>query len=293
MRSQVSKDSLFSFTNSTSPSYRPETRQSANSSLCRNQGDAPLALQSRCFRAKFQIKSETGFATALALTLLPLFLIGIFGMIAVSRTLQSESKALGLCRAQLFKDQSEVAEILNRLIAFNPQALRLRIQRQTAEVNLRIATMSGNPAAISAAAARLAFVITQQTRLALTQNNLYSRANIITMHITTTAINELAQSGFPSARSFRSPKFFLIRSPAESLTPEFRAPFGFEKMQEAILQLDLNSIWNSKYFFEPPLKSQSRGLKSSYCSATLVRPANSAIWVAQLSEDRLLSNSAF
>jgi hypothetical protein len=199
------------------------------------------------------MNNERGIAAVILLALMPL-LIAAGTLVAVGfLLLRVDGKTRHICRNESLAAQEIAADRLNQLLALNPQAQKLRLQREIAEDEVAITV----PPAKAVAEAKLALIVAQQLIFGAKQNILYTEgkhASSLRPHTIGSLIqNELYTAqilhGDTSSRlafhtNIRLGSFDLERKPADSLTPDFNPSSSFAKNQLMVIkwQFELKAI---------------------------------------------------
>lgn len=117
-----------------------------------------------------------GFSTFGFMTTLPLLLSLMAGTGYMARNLFQWNKMNHECQRLVLDHQNDLRKILTKLMALNPKAQKLIIQKKAAQVALVAAIATKNPVAISTAKKRLNAVIAKQKLLKTEQKLLMSFA---------------------------------------------------------------------------------------------------------------------
>jgi hypothetical protein len=124
------------------------------------------------------MKSQKGFVTVMFLALLPVLITAGLGVMFCFSFLKTDMAILNVCRSEQLAVQNKVGRDLEKLLAMNPRALKLRADEAAARIKLQAASASGIPPAIAAAEARLLYVQLTRQDLAFRQKVLIQSANL-------------------------------------------------------------------------------------------------------------------
>jgi hypothetical protein len=189
-----------------------------------------------------------------AITAIPLLLTLALSLGGGFYVMKRKLLAQSICVRQVSRLQEELREPLRKLLKLNPQATRLRAQRQQADYNLEVATASGYPPAIAAAEARQAAVILEQEALHARQLALLMEAGRIRIRNRRDLRDRLDY--FPAWR-FHSRRYFLRSlavepKPAFDLSPNYEPVDGFPYFQQQRYdyQIDLLGIFAGRFPFK-------------------------------------------
>lgn len=195
------------------------------------------------------LNDKNGFATSGLLLLMPLLLAVIATITAAFYLLKDEGQTRHICRTSALAMQGKVADQLNALIAMNPRATALRLDRQAAEDAVR--NTAGIPYANAVAVANLNRVIVLQTLHAAKQKatiasakhaiwlsrlnlNAKLRATLrLQSELQTEQENTLGLAGLSSNApiqsevSINTPEFSVEAKPQDSLTPDYEPADDF------------------------------------------------------------------
>lgn len=186
---------------------------------------------------------EKGFISLLGLSFIFLVLGGLLILFQTGQGLKEKFRLSSECVHKVLHLQNQLSKPLERLLALNPQASRLRLRRLLAEAKIA--------AGIPAGVAELAIITQQQLMLATRQKTLLMQAQI------------LRQEFLPHVGESRS--LAVHPTPPTSLTPNYELVSNFSEVQGQTLKL----------------KKYQDGLVLSYaCSATLGQELNQ--WIPKL-----------
>ncbi|KHD89145.1 MAG: hypothetical protein OM95_04785 [Bdellovibrio sp. ArHS] len=136
------------------------------------------------------MKNQKGFALILMLACLPVVVSGFLFLSAVFGFMQSDLAMKYQCRVQGQTGQRAVAPYLQKLLALNSTAKKLKIEELKAYAQLA----SFNPFLVAAAKARLLKVRIQKEQLDIKQKQLINQANIVLRDAFTKTRKELLKT---------------------------------------------------------------------------------------------------
>jgi hypothetical protein len=236
-------------------------------------------------------RSDGGFTVVGLLVLLP-FLVSIVAVMSGAMMLISADAELKHeCRTTLIDAQDEIARDLEALMKLNGEARALRKARAAAERMVRLAVAP--PAAVAARAA-LALVIARQTALAARQTALVFRAKSKSQTTPLKTKLKLHRSLREKARlietreailatRLKTASFDVVRTPADSLTPDYNPAPGFSIAQEMSVDAEwsvttLLPAWLRQWLGREDLKMKTT------CRATIEKKGNG--WKSLLKADK-------
>lgn len=121
--------------------------------------------------------NNKGFALAVTMALLPALVgLGLF-LFASLGIMQFNLKSQQICRMGGLQGQRRVAPLLKELLGLNPKAIKLKTDETLAQARLAAAIFGGNPAAITAATARLEKIQAERRKLDSRQKTLIKESN--------------------------------------------------------------------------------------------------------------------
>jgi hypothetical protein len=201
---------------------------------------------------------DAGQATVAALTLLPVVLTFMIGVLVFAASLALEARATTACRSAMLESQTQAARALRELLALNARAQKLEFARISAGRALLAAFATSNPLAI--AAARVAMVSIERSQRILRRQQLYwlnagKLASRLTVTNSLSAIrqaipssllrilapkNQLEhQAAFQNSLWVQHPKFQVVAIPPTARTPVYKPAPGFQIHQEGVIQWTL------------------------------------------------------
>lgn len=188
--------------------------------------------------------SQKGIATLALVSMVPL-LMGLTLSVATALTmLRKKSLAQSLCVYHGLKMQDQLGDALTRLLKMNPEAQRLRRQRDQAEIRAMNARASGVPVAIAAAEAQRAAVIMQQIAFHQRQRLILSEAQSIRRQAQTQLSKDLRRPYFGSlnSQSYYHEALAVETQPKTSLSPDYVLvnPFSYLQQQKYEYTVNLN-----------------------------------------------------
>ncbi len=234
--------------------------------------------------------NRRGYATLLAMIVAPLMVSALAAIAASYFVFRDDTRVRHACRIELLKIQNAIAEDLNRLIALNAEARRLRVARKLSDAARLAAITPPQRAAAEAGALKVA---ARQAVLATRQ-----RALVASMRLRSSAGPRMAARRIESAlrleRSSRRPTDFravsvgaellLLASPPDSPTPNYEPAANLAERQV------MSVSW--KFSLEPILPEwlvpfvKPFSLRSSgECRATLEKEEEK--WRPRLVADKL------
>lgn len=224
------------------------------------------------------MKSQRGFSLVGFLVLLPMLLSVVILVAGAMTLLTTDAELKHECRTTLLEAQEENAKDLEQLMELNDLAKSLRDARSAAEATVRVAVF---PPAAAAARAALAAVVAKQTALAAKQTALIFRAKSRSRTSPLKAKLKLHRklrdhARFVDARDeemrtrIRHGEFDLVRSPKDSLTPDYRPAADFSERQETSVEAEwsvttLLPAWIRKWLGRDDLKM------TTACRATVAK----------------------
>lgn len=195
-------------------------------------------------------------------------------MVAGSQyTMKRKLRSQSLCVREAVLLQQSLARTLDKLLALNPKATKLRAARKAADSAAHAARASAFPPAIAAAEAARAAVILQQAALKAKQMSLLSEARLIRQRHS----QKLSWDARPLASGPVSSKTFFPTAlavrpvPALSPSPDYVTVPGFKSLQQ------------HRFVFEADLSPPFLPLKvrqTTLCSVTLKGKQKS--WTAEI-----------
>ncbi len=240
--------------------------------------------------------NQRGQITISALILLPVLVVVVGGILLIALALSIEAKATTACRLRMAKSQEDAGRALSEITKLNARAKVLETSRQAAMKAVKASLLAPHPAAKAMAIATLRAVelaqapIRKQQQYWLTYGKRASRLAPYEAKraVTTSLPNVLRPWLLTSHLQTRSPRFRLIASSPVHRTPTYYPEPDFKNSQNGVLQWK-NSVRGpvGKISFD-----QFSNLLPEIeigCAMTL-EPRGEA-WVAQPTEDKLLSNS--
>lgn len=123
-------------------------------------------------RVRHSPTPQSGFVLVQALALVPLLVTALVVASALQFAIRKKLTAQTLCVRTATELQKELSKTLDQLLKLNPQAKRLRAQREAADQAWKKALASGNPYAIAITTAARTAVILAQTALQAEQQRI-------------------------------------------------------------------------------------------------------------------------
>lgn len=240
------------------------------------------------------MKNDGGFGIVGFLILLP-FLLSVLALIAGSALLfKADAHLQHECRTSVLNSERTIAQQLRKLMALNPQASALRLERTLAETQLKAALAAAQPAAIAAAEAYVSIIKARQTLMAIEQKKLIAHARLETLQaprlsrtaVKNALVNEARENRVtvPDTSSHLRPGFFdIIATPKNDLTPNYNPSTSFSAKQtvDVDVKIEVCSLlpeWLRKLL-------PTRGLTvNTHCQATIENQENQ--WTETLSAAR-------
>ncbi|WP_374029224.1 hypothetical protein [Bdellovibrio bacteriovorus] len=147
------------------------------------------------------MKNDKGFALAIIISLLPLFLGGFLLAFATAGFIAHDLSLKHICREEGLRTQKKVVPLLKKLLSLNPLARRLKEREVRAQKNLAKAQATGLPNVIAAAAAELALAKLRRLELDIKQKQLIQESNRLlrTNHLLTQRKLSSSARGLSSA----------------------------------------------------------------------------------------------
>ncbi len=188
-------------------------------------------------------ESQRGAVGIALLALSPLLVASGALSAAVFLTLKAHADSLHQCRAGLLDIENARLARLRLLTGLNPQARRLRRERASAEMKLKLAGTSGSPPAIAAAKAGVEAVKARQLLLHFRQRGLLARVQLETKtrlaRLRADIGSGLERKFGDAARDARAASvptakwrpLAVRRDPDGDLTPDFFPAERFEERQ--------------------------------------------------------------
>lgn len=226
---------------------------------------------------------DRGFILVALGTFLPLILAGAVLLAATSAFTERLESDRRLCRRLLAQGLERAGVHMKDLVDLNPEALKLRLEEQSAESGLALATARLDPISAAAFRAWIKKIRAQKLILDRRQRAHLRLANTELKRTQTSALRALNRSGDSfQQRSARTP-----HPVTAALTPDRpgRAPLWhpvplFEREQT------LKQAWLHQFELKGPSAKfmATKGRREDSCSVTLV-PEGSR-WRARIAEDK-------
>lgn len=242
------------------------------------------------------MKNEKGFVLATTLALLPCLLAGFLLCYSAVGIIRNDLSLKYICRSQGLQTQQKVAPYLHSLLRLNPLAKTLKIAHTAAELKLKAAWLSKNPALISAAKIQLAQIEHRRAVLDRKQKQFIENSNRmmaethrrtfvllqrhgqnLTNHLLWTQLKQV----------YGSPPQLAVRPQSSDVAPTYAPTANFEQRQA------LAHEWQYQTQVRPPFSNFLKGIfvfKKS-CQVTLTKEG--ASWVAKIIRDKSSLNSAW
>jgi hypothetical protein len=125
-----------------------------------------------------QREGSQGFALVGLITLMPVLMALLLGVIAFTQKIVSHQKTQSTCEKNLFKMQDRLAGHMNRLTALNPKALALRVRFINDSTRLAAATLSLNAPLIALYTTRVGKVVSERSKLDRRQKQILRKARL-------------------------------------------------------------------------------------------------------------------
>lgn len=222
--------------------------------------------------------TNRGFGSVAMLALIPFLMT--FGVASGSIYLlfRSDAKYRHHCRTKLLQSQERVARHLAELIALNPQAQALRMEREFAELDVSLAM---DPPTQAAAQAKLNIVIQKQIRFAAKQQMLIMKAKLESRSGPAQASVSLSQAAASDIKRRTSARLsptsqggaFDVRAKqVNSLSPDYEPALTFTKSQTMRVRWRIGLSALLPTWVDTWIPLTGLGLAAE-CSATLAQPA--------------------
>lgn len=229
------------------------------------------------------LNSQSGYALILFITLLPVIMASLTFLFCSQYLTKNWSQSFHICRSELFKVQTSVAQNLEQLLKLNSQAKSLRVALGLAQAKLAFAMVKADPLLIAAATKEISKINKQKKQLDIIQKSIINHANLKLKAGTWRVTQKLKKQNSEnqiSASSFMKIQISPIKSISNRLAVvpdnsdlapvyELKNPFSDNQM--------LSVSW--KTYFETGLKGempwlQNRYQKVSSCTVTLRKKDN-------------------
>lgn len=198
------------------------------------------------------------------------------GQIVIAKKL----KAQALCVKTAMGLQNDLARILKDLLKLNPEASRLRTERELAEARLAAALASANLFAITLAKAHRTSVILRQAALKAQQKILLVKAEARVQTYTREIRAEARSLGVSAVkRTDRDGRALAVSAhPATSPSPDYRVDVPFERRQTKFFSMDVPLATSL---------SPIRWKQTTHCGTTIINKENQ--WHPQIIQASALS----
>lgn len=242
------------------------------------------------------MKNQSGFATMILLATMP-FLIGaglllfsLAGIIQMNTHLNSD------CRKEQIRTQSEVRDLLTRLLALNARAYALRTEFIAAQIAV-VAAVASPPPVLAAAKARLEAVRFRRQVLDFTQKGLIAAANVLLAKSTVRTHYQLEKNMRSSGARLLldwqmgslppRPTTLSVEPEFPDVAPPYRTKERFTDRQA------LEQKWHYEIHVVPPLNRFLRGSArfEKICSTTLQKENQE--WIVVTKEDKSSSKPSW
>ncbi len=221
--------------------------------------------------------SQKGFVTVWMIGFLPLLLAILAFAAAIGITRLEYSRKLHVCRTSLLEAQQDIARAVNQLIALNPTAKKLRIQRRISDEAVRSGLQTIPYLGVAVSVHRAATLSAQYALKARQDYIRFSALNSVQQKLWS-ARNEILklQDHSTDSRSLVTlplPKLKMHKTPEESLTPDYYPSKNFELVQALKI----------RFYFEPNfyvqrITSLSLVTAQSDGSHSKVQKSSSTLW---------------
>lgn len=125
------------------------------------------------------LKNEKGFALALIMALLPVFVAGLVVMFSTVNVTQIDLAAKHVCRKEGLSAQKRVAPLLTTLLSLNPLARSLKIQLLAAEAARALAVAQQNWVAAAKLSRKINEIKQKRKELDIRQKQIIQQSNLI------------------------------------------------------------------------------------------------------------------
>lgn len=238
---------------------------------------------------------KKGFALILMLALLPLLTAGLLMIFAMMGFMQTDLALKHACRSGGLQGQRTIKPLLGSLLALNPLAQTLRLQKIKAQQELILAT---NPPALLAATAKLGRIQQKQKELDMRQKQLIRQSNmLLDRSHSGTRRQILKEAQQSSSRLFfletkRHLEFSLapklaVRPDSSDLAPTYSPVDDFESEQA------LAHRWQYKIALRPPFRNLLPAVFhfDKACAVTLTK--ESSEWKVKITKGRFSLKSVW
>jgi hypothetical protein len=208
------------------------------------------------------------------LIFLPIVLSALIGLSALGLHLNTSTRIQTFCQRSLLQAQYENSLILSQLLKLNPQARKLRVEKNRAEANLKRALGSGRPELIAAAGTHLAWVTKQQLLFREGQKQLLLKAQQENLKSRRTLSSSLRKEQSLRLKMTQKPKkgLAVYPTPPGDLSPSYEVQQPFKNLQALRIEWQAQVPGLSKNWLKP------LGLKEwkvkGVCSASLEKRRN-------------------
>lgn len=125
------------------------------------------------------LKNEKGFAVAMIMALLPVFIVGLIVMFSVVNATQTDLAVKHMCRKEGLSAQKRVAPLLSTLLNLNPLAQSLKMQLLAAEAALAVAVAQQNWFAAATQSKKISEIKQKRKELDIRQKQIIEQSNLI------------------------------------------------------------------------------------------------------------------
>jgi len=212
---------------------------------------------------KLKCLNQKGFALISSIAFLPFLIAVIVVFSYIGKHLLTQSQALHQCRQQLINTQSKIGVQLEKLLALNSKAQRLRKQRKSARSALVLSFVS-SPQLILITKAALKVIAIKQIQLRYQQQKIINKMRSIWARGERNLRRSLKSIGAKNI-SFNRPKPAIVPVPPTSLSPSYRILPGLTYLQKQKASWEISPPYQKSLFL-------SKGFKwSSSCAASIYR----------------------
>jgi hypothetical protein len=215
--------------------------------------------------------SEMGFVSVALVIYAPLLVAVLACLSIVFCTLYFKTAADRACKVEALKLQKNLGVLMEKLLAMNKEAQKLRVEREAAEQAVRDAKASLDPEALAAALEVRAAVIAAQTAFAIRQASLLTQANAERGRSSAAMSHYVKHFGILATHSeLSSHSLAVTPTPTDSLSPDYEAIPDFKQAQRVTYHYRQNILAMLPDWLHPYAKAApSLETFAAVCSATL------------------------
>ncbi|NUN04407.1 MAG: hypothetical protein HUU57_01480 [Bdellovibrio sp.] len=242
------------------------------------------------------LKSEKGFALAMIMALLPVFVVGLIILFSVVNVTQTDLSVKHVCRKEGLTAQKRVAPLLTSLLNLNPLARSLRLQLLAAQAARALAIAQQNWLLVDKQTKKINELMQKRKELDIRQKQIIQQSNLIlAFHhsATRTRLRQTLQSRSDVLMSLQMRAFngkapkLAVRPDDSDIAPPYSPQEDFEHKQS------LAHEWQYRLSVRRPFSlfvSNEFDFKKS-CAVTLVK--ENSKWQPTVSKGKFSWKSAW